>query len=88
MTVITDDLPSAHHLQTWATVHSSKHRDTQYFNSGPIAQREPQSYSETRDAVRLHGQWSPAHTCSANSTLIREGSSTVTIQLARKLVLL
>ena len=88
MTVITDVLPSAHHLQTKG--HCSQQqtpRLTQYFNSGPVAQRESQSCSEIRDAVRLHCQWSPANTCSVSSTLIGEGLNTLTTQLVRKLLL-
>jgi hypothetical protein len=64
MTVITDEVTSIHHLQTWATIHSTKHHDSQN-NSELMMQTELELSTEIRDAVRLRCQWSPAHTCCA-----------------------
>jgi len=103
MTPTTDDLTS-HHLQTWSTIHSREHRDPHNIstvdkwwkqNCNWVKRSEMQSDYAVSGvlltlAVRCYHsvQQICFNTCSVNSTLVREGSNTVTLHLARKLVLL
>jgi hypothetical protein len=58
MTIIPDDLPSAHHLQTWAAVHSSKHRDSHNISTVDQERKENLSHvqrSEMQSDYTLSG---------------------------------